>query len=325
VPYLAFAFETRAAAADAWGDALLEAGALSVDLGDPQADTATEQALYGEPGAPGDLRWPVTKLTALFNGGADVEAALAHAAAALGQGVPSGTLVPVPDADWVRLTQSQFEPIRIADRLWIVPSWCDPVDPAALNLVVDPGLAFGTGAHPTTRLCLQWLASELVAGDSVLDYGCGSGILAIAAARLGAGTVVGTDVDPQAIAASAANAAANHVPAEFVLPAALAANAYARFDVVVANILTNPLRMLAPALAARVRPGGRIVLSGILEAQAGEVIAAYADWFNIAVWRADEGWVALAGTRGAAAQDARRQGGGPAVAPGPVRRRRRKS
>jgi len=304
VPYLAFAFESRAADADAWSDALLEAGALSVDLADPQADTAAEQALYGEPGTPADLRWPRCTLTALFDGDADVDAALAAAAAALGRRAPAGTLATVPDADWVRLTQAQFEPIRIADRLWIVPSWCQPVDPAAHNLVVDPGLAFGTGSHPTTRLCLQWLASDLAAGESVLDYGCGSGILAIAAARLGAGTVVGTDVDPQAIAASIANARANGVDAEFVLPEALAARGRGAFDVVVANILTNPLRLLAPALAARVRPGGRIVLSGILEAQADEVVAIYADWFNIGVWRADEGWVALAGTRRVAAPDA---------------------
>ena len=304
MPYLAFAFESRAADADAWSDALLEAGALSVDLADPQADTAAEQALYGEPGTPADLRWPRCTLTALFDGDADVDAALAAAAAALGRRAPAGTLATVPDADWVRLTQAQFAPIRIADRLWIVPSWCQPVDPAAHNLVVDPGLAFGTGSHPTTRLCLQWLASDLAAGESVLDYGCGSGILAIAAARLGAGTVVGTDVDPQAIAASIANARANGVDAEFVLPESLAARGRGAFDVVVANILTNPLRLLAPALAARVRPGGRIVLSGILEAQADEVVAIYADWFNIGVWRADEGWAALAGTRRGAAPDA---------------------
>jgi len=304
VPYLAFAFESRAADADAWGDALLEAGALSVDLADREADTAAEQALYGEPGSPADRRWPRCTLTALFDGGADVDAALAAAAAALGRRVPAGTLATVPDADWVRLTQAQFGPIRIADRLWVVPSWCEPVDPAAHNLVVDPGLAFGTGSHPTTRLCLQWLASALAAGESVLDYGCGSGILAIAAARLGAGTVVGTDVDPQAIAASVANARANGVTAEFMLPEALSAGAIRQFDVVVANILTNPLRLLAPALAARVRPGGRIVLSGILEAQADEVIDTYADWFTIGVFRADDGWVALAGTRRGAAQNA---------------------
>jgi ribosomal protein L11 methyltransferase len=297
VSYRSFVFRAGAADADTWGDALLEAGALAVDLADPDAQTTAEYPLYGEPGEAADQRWPVCMLTALFDGAADVPAAVADAAAAVGRPVPPGQLAEVPDADWVRLTQAQFAPIRIADGLWIVPSWCEPIDPAALNLVVDPGLAFGTGSHPTTRLCLQWLASELGAGESVLDYGCGSGILAAAAARLGAGTVVGTDVDPQAIAASEDNAAANAANARFLLPGDLAAGAFAPFDVVVANILTNPLRMLAPALAARVRPGGRIVLSGILEPQAADVIAVYRDWFKIGVWRADEGWVALEGIR----------------------------
>jgi ribosomal protein L11 methyltransferase len=297
VSYRSFVFRAGAADADAWGDALLEAGALSVDLADPDAQTTVEHPLYGEPGEAADPRWPVCMLTALFDGAADVPAAVAAAAAAVSRPVPPGQLAEVPDADWVRLTQAQFAPIRIADRLWIVPSWCEPIDPAALNLVVDPGLAFGTGSHPTTRLCLEWLASELGAGESVLDYGCGSGILAAAATRLGAGTVVGTDVDPQEIAASVANAAANAANARFLLPGDLAAGAFAPFDVVVANILTNPLRLLAPALAARVRPGGRIVLSGILEPQAADVIAVYRDWFKIGVWRADDGWVALEGIR----------------------------
>ncbi|MBK6600338.1 MAG: 50S ribosomal protein L11 methyltransferase [Betaproteobacteria bacterium] len=301
MPYLALAFDADAAHADAWGDALLDAGALSVDLADPHADTTTESPLYGEPGEPAETRWPVCTLTALFAGGADVTAALAAAAAAVGRPSPPCAVREVAEQDWVRLTQAQFVPLRIADRLWIVPSWCEPVDPAALNLVVDPGLAFGTGSHPTTRLCLQWLAGELVAGESVLDYGCGSGILAVAAARLGAGTVVGVDVDPQAIAASEANAAGNRASARFVLPEALAASGLGAFDVVVANILTNPLRLLAPALARRVRPGGRIVLSGILAPQADDVIAAYGDWFTISVWKADDGWVALAGTRSDAA------------------------
>ncbi len=294
VPYLAIVFETQAADADPWGDALLDAGALSVDLADPQADTGTERPLYGEPGEALGERWSVCTLTALFEHDADVPAALAAAAAAIGRTLPPCVRREVAEQDWVRLTQAQFAPIRITNGLWIVPSWCEPVDAAALNLVVNPGLAFGTGSHPTTRLCLAWLASELVAGESVLDYGCGSGILAVAAARLGAGAVVGTDVDPQAIAASEANAAVNRAAARFMLPDALGCD---RFDVVVANILTNPLRLLAPALATRVRPGGRIVLSGILDTQADDIVAAYQDWFKIALWKADEGWVALVGTR----------------------------
>ncbi len=297
VSYLAIVFETQAADADVWGDALLDAGALAVDLADSRADSKTEQPLYGEPGESPGERWPVCSLTALFERDGDVPAALAAAAAAIGRTLPTCLRREVADQDWVRLTQAQFAPIRITDGLWIVPSWCEPVDAAALNLVVDPGLAFGTGSHPTTRLCLAWLASELAPGESVLDYGCGSGILAVAAARLGAGSVVGTDVDPQAIVASEANAAVNRAAARFMLPDALGAAGCDRFDVVVANILTNPLRLLAPALAARVRPGGRIVLSGILDTQTEDVAAAYRDWFKIALWKADEGWVALVGTR----------------------------
>jgi ribosomal protein L11 methyltransferase len=186
--------------------------------------------------------------------------------------------------------------------MWIVPSWCEPVDPTAVNLALDPGLAFGTGSHPTTRLCLQWLLRKLAAGESVLDYGCGSGILAIAACRLGAGRVVGTDIDSQALAASAANAKRNRVSAAFMSPERLAAEETTPFDVVVANILANPLRMLAPALAARVKPGGHIVLSGILDVQAAPLIGVYRRWFNIGVCEIDDGWIALAGVRRARAR-----------------------
>ena len=199
----------------------------------------------------------------------------------------------VVEQDWVRATQAQFAPLHIHDRLWIVPSWCEPPNPSAINVTLDPGLAFGTGSHPTTRLCLEWLARELTRGASVLDYGCGSGILAIAAARLGAGRVAGVDVDPQAVDAARANAAANRVAATFTLPGALAG----MFDVVVANILANPLVSIAADLAARVRDGGHIVLSGILETQAEAVMTAYRGWFNIAVSASDDGWIALAGTR----------------------------
>jgi ribosomal protein L11 methyltransferase len=203
----------------------------------------------------------------------------------------------VADTDWVRSTQAQFPPTQISPRLWVVPTWHEPPDPAAINVRLDPGVAFGTGTHPTTRLCLAWLDAALVPGSSVLDYGCGSGILAVAAALLGAGEVLGTDIDPQAVEAARLNAEANGARARFVLPAALPAGS---FDAVVANILSNPLKVLAPALLARVAPGGALVLSGVLERQAEEVIAAYAlidPTVPLAVWRADEGWVCLAGRR----------------------------
>ena len=205
----------------------------------------------------------------------------------------------VPETDWVRATQAQFEPIPIAGPLWIVPSWHTPPDSsaAAINLVLDPGLAFGTGSHPTTRMCLQWLVRERPAG-SVLDYGCGSGILAIAAAKLGAREVVGVDIDPQAVRSAHDNAEANSVTAAFFdaskqLPAPYDTQTY---DVVLANILANPLRVLAPALAARLKPGGALVLAGLLAEQAEELIDIYKPWLAMHVADTQEGWSLLVGT-----------------------------
>ena len=291
--YLALRFDAEDA--DAWSDALLDEGALSVELSDPGEGTGRESAIFGEPGGAAEPHWTVSRVTALFAASADVPAALARAGARLGRVPPAHETATVADQDWVRATRAQFAPVRIAARLWIVPSWCTLPDPAAVNVTLDPGLAFGTGTHPTTRLCLDWLATARPAGATVLDYGCGSGILAIAAAKLGAARVTGVDIDPQAVDAARANAAANGVAGDFLaadrLPPA------ASFDVVVANILANPLRVLAPALAARTRPGGRIVLSGILADQAADVAATYAAWFIIDTWKGDEGWVALAGVR----------------------------
>jgi ribosomal protein L11 methyltransferase len=293
--YLALTFDADADSAEAWGDELLQSGALSVDVADAHAGTTQESPLFDEPGVAIAPQWPVSRLTALFATRENLAAALAGIAAR-GRAVPPHETFEVADTDWVRATQAQFAPLKIADGFWIVPSWCEPVDPAAINLALDPGLAFGTGSHPTTRLCLLWLAAELRAGERVLDYGCGSGILAIAASRLGAGRVVGTDIDPSALAASRANAARNGVDATFVPPERVAADEGV-FDVIVANILANPLQVLAPDLADRVRPGGRIVLSGILAAQADAVITTYRRWFNIRVCASDDGWIALAGTR----------------------------
>ena len=291
--FVALRFDAPAATAEAWSDAMLAAGAASVDAADANAGTGDETPRYGEPGHEGAL-WSVCRLTALFAADADVEASVRRAAASLGVEPPAFTLENLAEQDWVRRTQAQFGPLRIADGLWVIPSWCEPVDPQAINLELDPGLAFGTGSHPTTRLCLRWLAANLAPGQSVLDYGCGSGILAIAAAKLGAAAVAGTDVDPQAIEASRANAARNGVRARFVLPDALAPDPV---DVIVANILANPLRLLAPVLAARVRHGGAIVLSGILEDQVAAVRGAYRRWFKLGAWGTDDGWVALTGRR----------------------------
>lgn len=281
--------------AEAWSDALMAAGALSVSIEDRDAGTAAEQPQFGEPGLGEPKSWQHNWVEALLPAEADVPALLAQAAGAAGLTVPADYHVEkIEEQDWVRLTQSQFEPIRISHRLWIVPSWHQPPDPQAICIELDPGLAFGTGSHPTTRLCLRWLEQNVQAGESVLDYGCGSGILTIAAAKLGAGRVVGVDIDPQAVTASRDNAERNKIEAEFYVseraPDFMA-------DVLVANILTNPLRALLPLLAARVRCGGRIALSGILEAQAGEILAAYGSAFDMRLWATEEGWVCLEGVK----------------------------
>lgn len=294
MPHHEVAIPVDAQQAEALSDALLELGALSVSVEDRFADTAQEQALYGEPGMPAPQpAWAQSLLRALFADEAQADAALAALLAA--QALPDLRGVQqtvVPEQDWVRLTQSQFQPVSIDDALWIVPSWHTPPETSAPVIRLDPGLAFGTGTHPTTRLCLQWLLRQPLQGRSVLDYGCGSGILAIAAARLGAARVVGVDIDPDAVDTTAANAQANGVRVEAGLPDSVAG---ARFDVLVANILSAPLKLLAPVLAAHLVPGGAIALSGILERQADELIAAYAPYASVQVERALDGWVCLAG------------------------------
>jgi len=290
VSFLAARFDVSAADAEAWSDALLEAGALSVDVSDPFAGTERETPMFGEPGEPPSTMWQMSRVVVLVAGDADVHHLLRDVAAAARLALPAYEVHPIADEDWVRRTQSQFGPIEIAPDFFIVPTWSDPPRADALVLRLDPGLAFGTGSHPTTRLCLRWLRDHLRGDESVLDYGCGSGILAIAAAKLGAARVVGVDVDPQAMRASTSNATMNSVDARFVMPDGLGND---RFDVVVANILTNPLIMLAPALCARVADGGTIALSGVLAGQADEVRAAYDPWFTLAAVRADEGWILL--------------------------------
>ena len=290
---VAVRFDAAGAIADDWAEALLGAGAIAVDVADARAGTALETTLDMQ-AETALCAWERARITAFFPSGADIDAALACAGEAIGRVAGSHDLETIPQDDWVRRTRDQFIPIRASERVWVVPSWREPVEASALNLEIDPGLAFGTGSHPSTRLCLQWLDAKLEQGASVLDYGCGSGILAIAAARLGAGSVVGVDVDDQALRTSRENARRNGVKARFVHPRSLPASA---FDVVVANILAGPLEQLATRLARRVAMGGHIVLSGILEAQAGALVAAYGRWFNIGIWARDDGWVALAGSR----------------------------
>ncbi len=281
--------------AEALSEALLARGALSVDMLDADADTPDEQAIFDEPGEPTSAVWQHNLVNALFESDAAVAAILQDSCAELGISVlPEHRIETLEESDWVRLTQAQFDPIRISDRLWIVPTWHTPSDASAINIALDPGLAFGTGSHPTTRLCLRWLDKHTHVGDSILDYGCGSGILAIAAMKLGAGCAIGVDVDAQAVQASRDNAIANCVAADFYLPDGVALNQY---DVVVANILTNPLRALAPLLAGATRTGGRIVLSGILAEQAEEVMRIYGQWFDLAAPVIEDGWCCLSGTK----------------------------
>jgi ribosomal protein L11 methyltransferase len=303
--WISLAIETDDAHAEVLSDALLELGALSTDLHDAAAGTEREQPLFDEPGeAPGTI-WRASELTALFGADADISSIVEAAAeAAQLASLPSYHITHVEEQDWVRLTQSQFDPIRISSRLWIVPSWHPVPDPAAINLILDPGLAFGTGSHPSTQLCLAWLDSNLQAGEDVLDYGCGSGILAIAAAKLGAAHVIGVDIDPQAVAASRSNALLNHCETKVEFHTAHSGaqadtgqRAADVVDVVVANILANPLIMLAPILTDATRPGGRIALSGILSAQAEEVMHAYRRHFNMRIAQEQAGWVLLTGTK----------------------------
>jgi len=283
--------------AEALCEALEAAGAISTELSDADAGTPDESAVFGEPGADMAL-WPRSRVSALFAGDADAARAAGEALEACALSTLDGASIErVEDADWVALTQRQFEPIRAGERLWIVPTWHEPPEPSAVNIVLDPGAAFGTGSHPTTRLCLAWLERNLRQGDEVIDYGCGSGILAIAALKLGAASAVATDIDPLALEAARYNCARNGV-ALAVVDAKVGIKG--RAHVTIANILANPLRMLAPILASHTRPHGSLALSGILEDQADDVIRAYSPWASLAVDSREAGWVLLAGRMGEA-------------------------
>ncbi|MFH1813476.1 MAG: 50S ribosomal protein L11 methyltransferase [Pseudomonadota bacterium] len=282
--------------AEALSDALLDAGALSVDIEDADAGTPDEKPQFGEPGLPVAVElWPHSRLHALFERDADLASAMAEAAEAAGLTAPPPyTTAQLDEQNWVRITQAQFDPIRVSDRLWIVPSWHAQPDPAAINITLDPGMAFGTGSHPTTRLCLEWLDREITGGETVIDYGCGSGILALAASRLGAAQVTGTDIDPHALDAARYNAERNGATLELMHSRETIDH---QADIVVANILANPLTVLAPLLCGLTRSGGRIALSGILSAQTGMVRDAYRPAFELEVAGERDGWVLLTGTR----------------------------
>jgi len=279
--------------ADTISDALINIGALSASIEDANTETLVEQAIFGEPGDPPPGLWQQNIITAMFNEDADVDRII--------DVLSQETSIPkfqycteiIAEQDWVRAIQSQFDPIKITDKLWIVPTWHFAPDKEAINIVLDPGLAFGTGSHPTTHLCLEWLALQKSV-NSVLDYGCGSGILAIAAYKLGAKYVVGVDIDEQAIIASSYNAQQNQVNIEFI-----DANAFSHrtFDIVVANILSSALMVLAPALSKYCKTGGKIALSGILESQKEALTARYSEWFNMDTPKQKDAWILLTGTK----------------------------
>ena len=274
MPWRALTLQVEAGAVEAMSEALLEAGAQSVSIDRPDAPRPTLCALV-------DLQHDPTALLRTAAGNIGLAA------------TPGFTTTEVADEDWVRKTQTQFTPTEIGERLWVGPSWHEPPG-GRVAVRLDPGLAFGTGTHPTTRLMLLFLERQIKGGERVLDYGCGSGILAIAAAKLGAARVDGVDVDPQALATARANARANGIELLASLPEALPAAAY---DIVVSNILAQPLILLAPLLAARIASGGQIALAGILEAQAAEVGAAYSAWLDARTDAVLDGWALVAGRR----------------------------
>jgi ribosomal protein L11 methyltransferase len=294
--------------AEAWADACLEAGALSVQAEDADADSPDEQPQFGEPTPAGVpvapdaapcFGWQHTRLGILLEDGVDPAGFVARVAQALER--PATAIVAVSrlaDRDWVRATQAQFEAIPVGRRLLVLPSWrldeAGARDDHRVPIVIDPGVAFGTGSHPTTHLCLEWLDQAEVAGKRVIDYGCGSGILAIAAARLGAATVSGRDIDHQALTSAAENARANGVTIDIASSSTPPPPAA---DVVLANILSNPLKLLAPLLSSLVAPGGSLVLAGVLERQSDEVADCYRHGVPVAPWRSRDGWVCLVGRR----------------------------
>ena len=272
-------------------DALEALDALSVSVEDADAQTPAERALFGEPGMPAPKAgWQRSRVVALF-----ADQTLARDAVdllapqAFFEGCEVVGVRPVADEDWVRLTQSQFSPVDITPDFWIVPSWHEPPAEAKTIIRLDPGLAFGTGTHPTTRMCLRWIAQRDLFGQRVLDYGCGSGILAIGAAKFGASDIVAVDIDPAAVESTQINATNNHVTLQAGLPDA----AKGQFQVVLANILATPLKVLAPLLCSHVAAGGHLVLAGILERQTEELQEAYAPWLRLEVSDREDGWALM--------------------------------
>lgn len=273
--------------ADVLSDIFFAFNVLSVSIEDQFAGTDLEQPIFNEPGMEVEGLWQHSKLIILVDNNTNIPEIIKQAQNLCGVEF-AYELAQVDNQDWVRLTQSQFQPIEVNHNLYIVPSWHDSPNPNAIAIRLDPGLAFGTGSHPTTFMCLKWIAENIQNNQNVLDYGCGSGILAITAKKFGAHTVTGIDIDEQAIESSIANAINNEVDINFVLPNKLIQQAY---DVVIANILSNPLRILAPNLAQLT--GKTLILSGILDSQSEELSEIYSRWFDVSIKNTLDGWVLL--------------------------------
>ncbi len=283
--------------ADEVSDVLLSLGALSVSLEDAQAETDQEIALFGEPGLePESAAWDHNTVICLFRNQTEAETIFSQIPKNFLNG-QQPAFSPIAHKDWVRETQAQFEPIQITEQFYIIPTWhLTEATHNKTQIILDPGLAFGTGSHPTTALCLKWLCAHPPNNLQVLDYGCGSGILAIAAAKLGAAQVTGIDIDPQAITSSSDNAQQNGVLLTLGQPSLL--KYQQQFDLVMANILSNPLKLLAPSLSSHLRPEGHLILSGVLSRQADEVMSFYAPWINhLSVWQEQDGWVCIHGIK----------------------------
>ncbi|MBW2940096.1 50S ribosomal protein L11 methyltransferase [Zhongshania aquimaris] len=290
--WLQLRLDADPATASALEDALLDIGAAAVTMEDN-----ADQPVY-EPGVGETPVWQHTRVTGLFTADTDMTAALAELQGHYGQALPTLRIEILEDRDWIREWMDSYHPIQCGERLWICPSWREPVDPNAVNLLLDPGLAFGTGTHPTTWLCMQWLDQQDLSGLTVIDYGCGSGILGIAALLLGADKVIAVDNDPQALLATRDNARRNNIDdarIECFLPQNMPAGL--RGDMVVANILAGPLTSLAPNLAATLDTGAAICLSGILQSQAEELMACYQQWFSQLTLTTKEEWVRIAGNK----------------------------
>lgn len=290
MPWLQLKLASTPDAAQRLSDLLSDAGALAVTLQD-----AADQPLYEPPPGATPL-WSQTWVTGLFDAEADLQAVLADLRNTLGEHDLPHVISPLEDKDWEREWMDNYHPMRFGTRLWICPSWHQPPDVDAVTVMLDPGLAFGTGTHPTTALCLEWLDAHDVVGKHVIDYGCGSGILAVAAAKLGAQQVWAVDYDPQALHATTLNAEKNTVSTliHTVLPNDLPRQPT---DIMLANILAGPLIELAPLFAELVRPSGAIVLSGILNTQADAVLQRYQPWFDMAPATERDEWMRLSGVR----------------------------